>query len=115
MAKMIKAINNAVGIEISGMANGMLTVKAIFAKDITTERKISIAELKRFVEEKGKCIAFYQGENGEQLRIWTEPSKRILTIKDEMVSMLFEPPMKGSDLVVVEKDDFINAIRSLIK
>jgi len=115
MTKMIKAINNAVGIEISGMANGMFTVKAIFEKDTATERNISLFELKRFMEENGKCMAFYQGENGEQLRIWTESSNRILTRKDEVVCILFEPPTKGADLIVVEKDDFMNEIRSLIQ
>ena len=116
---MIKAINNAVGIELKRIGNDIV-LEAKFDKDRATERKIPIAKLQKILDEREDSVEYTEegqkkGKESKGLVIHVVPGQRPLTTKRKMIDIFFRPPTDGADLIVVEKDDFINAVRELIK
>jgi hypothetical protein len=112
MGKIIKAINDAIGIEIS-RENNVLSIKGIFETNVTAVRKIPIEAFQKFLEGKENYIIYREGK--QKLLIWIVPALPQLTVSSKMVEVFFEPPMHHCDLIVVEEKEFREEIRNLIK
>ena len=114
MEKIINTINGGAGIEMSMTDNGTLVLIAKFPNEIETVRRIPVEELQKLIDGKEKYLK-HKGEDDEELIIHVVPGERHLTTKQEMIELYFEPPTEGMDLLIVEKDDFISAVRGLTK